>query len=58
MKLALLCIITISEVTDKVINEKGEPISGVTVTIKGTNNVTLTHENGEFFNSFPGGLCL
>lgn len=36
------------DVTGRVVNEKGEPVSGVTVSIKGTNNVTATNGNGEF----------
>jgi len=32
----------------KVTNEKGEPVAGVTVTVKGTTNRTSTNDNGEF----------
>jgi TonB-dependent starch-binding outer membrane protein SusC len=36
------------EVKGKVVNESGEPVSGVTVAIKGSNQNTLTDANGEF----------
>jgi TonB-linked SusC/RagA family outer membrane protein len=36
------------DVKGKVTDEKGNPIAGVTVTIKGTNKQTLTDESGEF----------
>ena len=32
----------------RVINEKGEPVEGVTVTVKGKRNATATNANGEF----------
>lgn len=35
-------------VTGRVVNEKGESVSGVSVTIKGTNTITTTNSNGEF----------
>jgi TonB-linked SusC/RagA family outer membrane protein len=35
-------------VTGKVTNEKGEPLSGATVTEKGTNNATTAKEDGSF----------
>jgi len=37
------------DVRGKVVNEKGEAISGATVSVKGTNKLTTTNENGEFF---------
>lgn len=36
------------DVKGRVINEKGEPAEGVTVTIKGTNKATSTNADGEF----------
>jgi len=36
------------DVKGKVTNENGEPVQGVTITIKGTNMATSTNENGEF----------
>jgi TonB-linked SusC/RagA family outer membrane protein len=36
------------DVGGRVVNEKGEPVAGVTVTIKGTNVTTSTDANGEF----------
>ena len=36
------------DIKGRVINEKGEPVEGVTVTIKGTNKATATDTNGEF----------
>jgi TonB-linked SusC/RagA family outer membrane protein len=35
-------------VTGKVLNARGEPIAGVTVQEKGTNNGTTTHDDGSF----------
>ena len=32
----------------RVVNEKGEPVEGVTVTVKGKRNATATNANGEF----------
>lgn len=32
----------------RVVNEKGEPVPGVTVTVKGTKNASATNDNGEF----------
>jgi TonB-dependent starch-binding outer membrane protein SusC len=39
---------TTIDVKGKVTNEKGEPVEGVTVTIKGTNKFTSTDKNGDF----------
>ncbi|THU40815.1 SusC/RagA family TonB-linked outer membrane protein [Niastella caeni] len=36
------------DVRGRVVNEKGEPVEGVTVTIKGSSKNTLTDKNGEF----------
>ncbi len=36
------------DVTGRVLNEKGDPVGGVTITIKGTNTITTTNSNGEF----------
>lgn len=36
------------DVRGRVVDEKGEPVAGVTVTIKGTDNATSTNSNGEF----------
>ncbi|MDB5199227.1 MAG: SusC/RagA family TonB-linked outer membrane protein [Chitinophagaceae bacterium] len=36
------------DVHGRVLNEKGEPAEGVTVTVKGTDNGTSTNANGEF----------
>ncbi|HEX2628195.1 MAG TPA: SusC/RagA family TonB-linked outer membrane protein, partial [Chitinophagaceae bacterium] len=39
------------EVKGKVVNEKGEPVEGVTITVKGSGNSTSTNSNGEFLFS-------
>jgi len=39
---------TAPPVTGKVVNAKGEPLAGVTVTEKGTNNATTTRDDGTF----------
>lgn len=36
------------DVTGKVMNEKGDPLPGVTVTVKGTDKITSTDANGVF----------
>jgi len=36
------------DVKGQVVNEKGEPVSGVTVTVKGKKIATATNDNGEF----------
>jgi TonB-dependent starch-binding outer membrane protein SusC len=36
------------DVRGRVLNEKNEPVEGVTVTVKGTKQTTLTDSNGEF----------
>jgi TonB-linked SusC/RagA family outer membrane protein len=36
------------DIHGRVVNEKGEPVAGVTVTVKGTRNATSTDNNGEF----------
>lgn len=37
-----------ADVKGKVVNESGEPIEGVTVKVKGTNNATSTNAKGEY----------
>lgn len=37
------------DVRGTVMDEKGEPISGASVSVKGTNNLTTTNDKGEFF---------
>jgi TonB-dependent starch-binding outer membrane protein SusC len=37
------------DVKGKVLNEKGEPVEGATVTIKGTTRITVTNSSGDFF---------
>jgi len=36
------------DVRGRVVNEKGDPVEGVTVTVKGSTTKTLTDKNGEF----------
>ncbi|MBO9570844.1 MAG: SusC/RagA family TonB-linked outer membrane protein [Chitinophagaceae bacterium] len=36
------------DVYGKVLNEEGDPVIGVTVQVKGTNNITVTNEEGVF----------
>ncbi len=36
------------DVKGKVLNEKGDPVQGVTVRVKGTEKITLTDKDGEF----------
>ena len=38
----------ITDLKGRVVNEKGEPVEGVTVTVKGKRNATTTSTNGEF----------
>jgi TonB-linked SusC/RagA family outer membrane protein len=40
--------ILLIDVKGRVVNEKGEPVPRVSVTIKGTNTSTVTDENGDF----------
>lgn len=40
-------------VSGKVVNEKGLPVSGVSIKIKGTTSGTLTNENGEYRINVP-----
>lgn len=51
VKLSPLPVLPV-DIKGRVINEKGEPISGATVMVRGTNRATTTDENGEF--SLPG----
>src|SRR5687768_559004 len=39
----------VSPVKGRVVNDKGEPVEGVSVTVKGSNVGTSTNANGEFF---------
>lgn len=39
---------TLIDVSGKVVNEKGEPVAGATVTVKGTRNATATDADGKF----------
>lgn len=39
---------TVINVKGKVVNEKGEPVEGVTVNVKGTSKATVTDTDGEF----------
>jgi TonB-linked SusC/RagA family outer membrane protein len=36
------------DIKGRIVNDKGEPVSGATITIKGTNRSTITNANGEF----------
>jgi TonB-dependent starch-binding outer membrane protein SusC len=36
------------DIRGRVVNDKGEPVDGVTVTVKGTKKATFTNANGEF----------
>jgi TonB-dependent starch-binding outer membrane protein SusC len=36
------------DIKGRVVNEKGEPVAGVTVTVKGSKIATYTNQNGEF----------
>lgn len=38
----------IIDVRGRVLNEKGEPVEGVTVSVKGSSKTTITDKNGEF----------
>lgn len=45
---------TLSKITGSVVNEKNEPLAGVTITVKGTNIKALTAEDGRFtINAAP-----
>jgi TonB-linked SusC/RagA family outer membrane protein len=41
-------LLTTIEVKGRLVNEKGEPVEGVTVSVKGNTNTTITNANGEF----------
>lgn len=46
-------------VTGRVVNEKGEPLEGVTVVVKGVRNGTITNEKGIFYlNKVPPQVTL
>src|SRR5581483_3452423 len=36
------------DIKGRIVNDKGEPVAGATVTVKGTNKTTVTNANGEF----------
>ena len=40
--------VSAAEVRGRITNEKGEPVAGATVAVKGTNRAVTTNENGEF----------
>ena len=40
--------IALPDIRGKIINEQGEPLAGVTIAVKGTNNGTTSDANGEF----------
>ena len=44
-----LSVAPLIDIKGKVVNEKGDPVDGVTVTIKGTKTATSTDVNGEFY---------
>lgn len=46
------------DVKGKVVNEKGDPVEAVTVTVNGTDNVTFTNANGEFVLNNINGQAL
>lgn len=37
------------ELRGRVVNEKGEPVAGISITIKGANLITASNSNGEFY---------
>lgn len=43
------------DIKGRVLNEKGEPVVGVTIKVKGTDRTTLTDVNGEFYVSETDG---
>lgn len=45
-------------VSGRVTNEKGEPVSGVSVTVKSTNNGTVTNSSGSYSLSVPQNATL
>lgn len=47
-----------TDVTGKITDDKGQPLSGVSVLVKGTNNGTTTDANGNFSISVPDGAVL
>jgi len=47
---------SLHDVKGKIVDEKGEPIAGATVTVKGTKRGTVTNEKGEFeLHNVPSG---
>ncbi len=52
-------VIAIRELRGKVVNENGNPVPGLTVSIINTNKATPTNDNGEFvFNDAPANCSL
>ncbi|HTF29118.1 MAG TPA: TonB-dependent receptor [Flavitalea sp.] len=51
-------LVTPINIKGRVINEKNEPVDGVTIIIKGTNRVTLTDANGSFSINADGNSSL
>jgi len=41
-------VVSLIDIKGKVVNENGDPVAGVTVSIKGTKQATATNANGEF----------
>jgi hypothetical protein len=39
----------LNDIRGKIVNENGEPVSGLTITIKGTNRTTVSNNDGEFY---------
>jgi TonB-dependent starch-binding outer membrane protein SusC len=39
---------SLGDIKGRVVNEKGDPVQGVTVTVKGSSKTTFTDKNGEF----------
>jgi TonB-dependent starch-binding outer membrane protein SusC len=42
-------VVRLLDVRGRVVNDKGDPVEGVSVSVKGTNNITATNLNGEFY---------
>lgn len=39
----------LNDIRGKIVNENGEPVPGLTITIKGTNRTTVSNNDGEFY---------
>lgn len=47
------------DIRGRILDERGRPLQGVTVSVKGSENVTQTNPNGEFiFNNLPSNAIL